>query len=93
MSSKSRASGAVSAIGPLIRLPPPSPRRRGEGTRGNHSPPSRRRTSPLPACGERVRVRGKSHDRREENSQPPDREPSIRLDDRACGETELPAGE
>jgi hypothetical protein len=38
---------------PLIRLPAPSPRKRGEGGDGN------RVCLPLPACGE-SRVRGKS---------------------------------
>ena len=37
---------------PLIRLPPP-PRQRGEGRSHKRLP------SPLPACGERARVRGK----------------------------------
>ena len=45
---------------PLIRLPPPSPRKRGEGIcrDGFHPSHAQRGKSPLPACGERVRVRG-----------------------------------
>ncbi|RSB82151.1 hypothetical protein EFD55_05175 [Rhizobium pisi] len=46
---------------PLIRLPAPSPRKRGEGECRNLSVPRHvsHGKSPLPACGERVRVRGK----------------------------------
>ncbi len=45
---------------PLIRLPPPSPRKRGEGIcrDGFHPSHAQWGKSPLPACGERVRVRG-----------------------------------
>ncbi|MDW9961564.1 hypothetical protein GOB20_27930 [Sinorhizobium meliloti] len=48
---------------PLIRLPPPSPRKRGEGTCGGRLRYQDHQRfagwSPLPACGERVRVRGR----------------------------------
>ncbi len=47
---------------PLIRLPAPSPRMLGEGIRRTacfRFGPSRG-ASPLPACGERVRVGGSS---------------------------------
>ncbi|NKN15359.1 hypothetical protein GFL86_28245 [Rhizobium laguerreae] len=55
---------------PLIRLPPPSPRLRGEGTmqRPLHSPHQPLAGhAPLPASGERVRVRG-SHWRQPDSS-------------------------
>ncbi|NEK19592.1 hypothetical protein GR257_33040 [Rhizobium leguminosarum] len=54
-------SGAFTQRQPLIRLPPPSPRRRGEGICGGPlRPPAylSQGTSPRPVYGERVRVRG-----------------------------------